>query len=177
MSDPAIERALEVKQYAEHLEKEVAKELRLFEDAIRKTETIQSELRSMSAQMLSTLEGVSKERDRQKTLMSLNSLDGSDASAAVVSIPPPTAHIAIHLAERWIPAVQTAETMRSVSAAPAVLGHTSVTEPLNSEFWELLAAQTSNPWAESVPIQPVELNAPRNPQEQRETERETQRNA
>jgi len=176
MSEPAIERALEVKQYAEHLEREVAHELRLFEDAIRMNGTMQSELRSLSAQMLLTLEGVSKERDRQKALMSLLGMDGSDASAAVIAVPTATEHIAVHLAERWIPAVQTAEPSLSM-AALADLARTPVAEPLNSEFWELLAAATPNPWAESVPMQSTEVHAQRSPQEQREIEQKTQRNA
>lgn len=177
MSDPAIERAVEVKRYADHLEKEVARELLLFENAERTAQRMQSNFRSMSAQMLSFFEEVSKERERQKALMNLLKTDGTDTSGSHVAVPTPTAYIPIHLTERWIPAARTAEPPLSAAAAPADLARAPIPEPSNSEFWELLAAATHNPWAEPIPELPAEARVYRSPDERTETEQETQREA
>jgi hypothetical protein len=180
MNDPAIERAVEIKRYADHLENELARELLLFENAERTAQRMQSDLRSISAQALSFFEGVSRERERQKALMSLLRTDGSNASGSIGSVPPPTAHIPIHLAEHWIPAVRTAERPLSIAPDPADLARAPIPEPRNAEFWALLGEMTPNPWAEPVSLvseQPAEVREHSSPHERTETKQETRREA
>jgi hypothetical protein len=101
-------------------------------------------------------------------------MDGTDASGSLTAVPTPTTYIPIHLAEHWIPAVRAAEPPLSAAAAPTDLARAPMPEPRNSEFWELLAAVTPNPWAEPIPEQSAEVRVHRSPHERTETEQETQ---